>query len=94
MDNLHAALPGDRRSRLICVRLEIIDAQGTPGVSLVDTAENLDKGRLARAVAADQRVDFSRTYVEIHLVQGTCPRKGLRQLRDLNPAPRARVREL
>ena len=46
------------------------------GVGLVDAGEDLDQGRLAGAVAADQRVDRAPLQLQKNVVQGlSCPER-------------------
>ena len=55
---------------------------GLAGVGLVVAGEDLDQGRLTRAVLTDQRVHFTRSEIDADVVQGDLPREGLRQMLD------------
>ena len=56
-------------------------------VRLVDAADQLDQRRFARAVFADQRVDFARLHVEIDPMQRLHARRMISIRRELPKAP-------
>src|SRR5216683_2967229 len=57
--------------------LGTLDRAGGAVVGVVKPGENLDEGRLARSVLADERVHLADAYLQAHVVQGLGTREGL-----------------
>ena len=62
-----------------------LQPSGGPGVSRLEPCEDLDEGRLARAVRPDQSVNLRGRDVEGHLRQGHHAGEGLAQTFDTQP---------